>query len=228
MEQTKEKGVLLVTGIAAGLQEDMDNFPRPLIFDWLAVGMDAVDKIQGHLDYMSTYHPEDIPAAMEKRKACGGNTDYKVISHLYAGGVDIVEPFDPPSGSSALLGVLAALKMGYKKIILCGCPLQNLGVPDKEYEQFRKGWIAKYAQVMGKVKSMSGWTKEFLGAPTVEWLNDNTEPVYKEDARKILEDTARGIYALLEKNHVDMIPKLILTPAGMKFDVQFQYRGPSA
>jgi hypothetical protein len=84
-------------------------------------------------------------------------------------GVDIIEPLFPGerSGSSALLGALAALKIGYRRIILCGCPLD-----EKKYQPFQIGWIAKEKVVKGKVFSMSGWTKELLGAPGAEWMEN--------------------------------------------------------
>jgi hypothetical protein len=66
--------------------------------------------------------------------------------------------------------------MGYKKIILCGCPMQgsNLTAPKKaQYNCFQEGWLL-FAKKMfeDKVRSMSGWTKDFLGYPTKEWLNE--------------------------------------------------------
>ena len=133
-------------------------------WDYMAIGLDAIDKHLGHIGFMATYHPDDIKPAFSKREHVNGNTDYQVISHVEKEGVDIVYPYKAPSGSSALLGVLAGIKLGYDKIILCGCPM------DGAYEQFRQGWQAHLDEYVGKVRSMSGWTKNFLGEPTGEWL----------------------------------------------------------
>jgi hypothetical protein len=142
---------------------------------YMLIGLDSVDKFLGPVQYLVTFHPDDLPACLQRRAAAGGNTDYKVISHLdrekHQPGVtyplvDIVHPYEPPTGSSSLLGVLYAIKLGYQRIILAGCPLDV-----KPYITFQKGWQAHLDKYVGKVRSLSGWTREFLGYPTEEWLD---------------------------------------------------------
>ena len=151
----------------------------PSTVSFMLIGLDAVEKYLGHADYFATYHTSDIEPAFERRKAAGGNTDYMIIAHQQhiekpTGRelVDLIIPCEPPSGSSALLGVLAGIKLGYQKIIVCGCPL--IGRNDKQYDyaNFQKGWTAKLAMIKEKTRSMSGWTQELLGAPTEEWINN--------------------------------------------------------
>ncbi len=55
--------------------------------------------------------------------------------------------------------------MGYKRIILCGCPLTGNAPEGNPYDDFRPGWIENKAELVGRVTSMSGWTKELLGSP---------------------------------------------------------------
>jgi len=129
-----------------------------------------VDKYAWPIKYVATYHPVEIPQIRSHRELAGGNTDYLVISMEAREGVDIVEPFEPPSGSSALLGVQAALRLGYKKIILCGCPLIGKNAAGGTYETFQKGWRFHAAKLKDCVRSMSGWTADFLGRPTADWL----------------------------------------------------------
>lgn len=160
---------IIVTGSHNSVVDEIKAIPNYHEFDFMAIGLDAVHLYPWDIRFVATYHPSDIPLIKERRAAVG-NTDYKVISHVEAEGVDIVEPYEPPSGSSALLGVLVAIKMGYDKIILCGCPLTGSNGKNQSYEGFREGWVAKKDVVLGKVKSMSGWTKEFLGGLTEEWL----------------------------------------------------------
>ena len=51
--------------------------------------------------------------------------------------------------------------------------MQGLNIAqNNEYETFQAGWIVKEAQVKPFTRSMNGWTKEFLGAPTLEWLEN--------------------------------------------------------
>lgn len=151
----------------------------PSTVSFMLIGLDAVDKYIGYADYFATYHPVDIEPAYERRDACGGNTDYVVIANTqYADQekghhlVDMIVPFKPPSGSSALLGTLAAIKLRYKKIILCGCPLTGKNDKGEDYAHYQKGWIAVGQQVKDYVRSMSGWTREYLGAPTEEWITE--------------------------------------------------------
>ena len=142
-------------------------------FTYMALGDKMVHLLPFRIEYVATYHPTEIPKIKELRESGGGNTDYKVISHEQRPDVDIFEPFRPPSGSSALLGTLAAIRLGYNRIILCGCPLTGINEIDKSnYETFRAGWTALKKEVHNKVRSMSGWTRELLGEPSEEWLQE--------------------------------------------------------
>ena len=154
---------LIIIGSAPCLEDDLSKIPEG-IWDYMAIGLDAINKHPGRIKYMATYHPLDIKEALSRRAKAGGNTDYKVISHQPGENIDIVYLYKAPSGSSALLGILAGIRLGYDKIILCGCPM------DGAYEQFRQGWQAHLDEYVGKVRSMSGWTRDFLSLPTDEWL----------------------------------------------------------
>lgn len=146
-------------------------FPAPSECDFMAIGLDAVDKYGWPIKYVATYHPEDIPQILARREARIGRVDFTIICHVQCDHVDIViKDYWTPSGSSALLGVQAALRMGYKRIILCGCPLIGKNDKGSKYESFRTGWEARKKELAACVRSMSGWTRDFLGAPTEEWL----------------------------------------------------------
>ena len=79
-------------------------------------------------------------------------------------------------GSSTLTGVLAGLEMGYEEIILAGVPMDNGGgyycCPFWSYpyaEAFMKDWEKAAKNTFdGRVTSLSGNTRELLGAP--KWL----------------------------------------------------------
>jgi hypothetical protein len=161
---------LIITGASADVLIDIAGVPRVCSYDFMAIGLDAVDKYVWPILYMATYHPVEIPEIRIRREKAGGNLDYKVISMEARDGVDILEPFRPPSGSSSLLGALAAIRMGYRRIILCGCPLDGKNATGGSYETFREGWKAFAGELAGRVRSMSGWTAELLGMPTEEWL----------------------------------------------------------
>lgn len=163
---------LIITGSAPCVNADIASVPGVCGFDYMVIGFAAAGMHTIYCKYMATYHPVEIPDIQKHREAIGGNTDYQVISHIGQAGVDIVEPLLPGerSGSSALLGAQAAIKLGYTRIVLCGCPLTGENDKGGSYESFRVGWTQKKKYLNDRVRSMSGWTQELLGAPTEEWL----------------------------------------------------------
>lgn len=85
----------------------------------------------------------------------------------------------PGHGTSSLGACYVGLALGYCRIVLCGCPLDDAGhyydpegvkthfikrIPDRNHGP--RFWEHAAQQVFkGKVKSMSGRTRELLGAP---------------------------------------------------------------
>lgn len=136
------------------------------------IGKTASAVLKPQCEYLATYHPAQLPEIREQRRRDGCNLDYRVISHETRPEVSILEPLPPGerSGSSALLAALAALRLGYDRIILCGCPLTGKNDKGSDYESFRIGWQNKQKYLDDRVRSLSGWTRELLGAPTKEWL----------------------------------------------------------
>jgi hypothetical protein len=64
--------------------------------------------------------------------------------------------------------------LGYKRIILCGCPLIGFNKGNQSYAPFQKGWEKNGEELKPFVRSMSGFTREFLGEPDKGWLLDGT------------------------------------------------------
>lgn len=165
--------VITLCGCAPSWEKDLNRLSEMVVdFHVMSIGVSC--PYEGYVKYFATYHIKDIPEYKIKRTRLGFNIDYKIISHRnelkYP--VDFVFEYKPPSGSSALLGAIAAMSFGYKKIVLCGCPLEGVNPKQSSYAMFRKGWTVHKNEVIGKVKSMSGWTKELLGEPTREWLKE--------------------------------------------------------
>jgi hypothetical protein len=172
MEEPQNR-ILIIIGSAPCVQEDIAVALASLHeIDFMLVGLDSVTKYIGQVKYFATYHPAEIQESKERRAKSGGNTDWTIISHQqHESLVNIVIPLAGPSGSSALLGVHAGMQQGYRKIIVCGCPLTGKNDKGQSYEVFQKGWTAKFNEIKDNVRSMSGWTRELLGAPTKEWIN---------------------------------------------------------
>jgi hypothetical protein len=156
----------IILGSAPCAAADLRAIPEAVrrAADIIAVGVDALALSPLPIKYITTYHPEDVP---EIKTRCPNAV---IVAHVAAPGVDVVEPYTPPSGSSALCGALFALRAGYERIILCGCPLTGKAKAGNDYAAFREGWEKKKDLVAEKVRSMSGWTKTFLGAPPQDWL----------------------------------------------------------
>jgi hypothetical protein len=66
--------------------------------------------------------------------------------------------------------------LSINKVVLAGIPMTNAaGHYDEtgdwnEAHKYQREWKEKVKVLEGRVKSMSGWTQELLGAPTLEWL----------------------------------------------------------
>jgi len=163
--------VIAIIGRAPCWSEDFNSLMAMVPeVDIMTVGKDC--EYAGHVDFFATYHPADIPAYKAKRTASGRNTDYKIICHVNEKDkpADLVFRYEHPSGSSALLGAQAAIYLGYKKIVLCGCPLEGVNENNYSYTSFQKGWVKHKAELGNKVRSMSGWTAKFLGKPDLEFF----------------------------------------------------------
>lgn len=163
--------LLIIIGCAPCWEEDLNNLLSVTAsHDVMAIGLDCPYK--GEVDYFASYHTDDIPLYAAKRKRENLNIDYIIISHIAEkeNHIDFILPYKSPAGSSAMLGAMAGIRFGYKKIVLCGCPLQGFNQKKHPYVVFQNGWKARFNVFNGIVKSMSGFTQELLGAPTEEWL----------------------------------------------------------
>lgn len=170
---------LIIIGSAPCVADDLAKIPNIVDCDCMAVGLSSLDKYSGIIKYIANNHPENINKIREAMKQ-RGTTDYKIIGPTKDKGVDIVEPYRPPSGSSAITGALAAIRIGYDKIILAGCPLTGQSPTDGNfYEEFQEGWEAKKDELFGIVTSLSGWTKELLGEPEI--IQDSINPIMRWD-----------------------------------------------
>jgi hypothetical protein len=166
---------IAIIGCAPNWQEDINNLLLLTSkFDVMAIGIDC--PYEKEIQYFATYHVLDIGPYKLKRQRLGLNLDFKIVSYVENIKeknifIDFIFEYESPSGSSAMLGTLAAIEFGYDKIILCGCPLEGINSNKISYKIFQKGWIKNQDKVKDKVKSMSGWTASFLGMPNKEWLN---------------------------------------------------------
>lgn len=157
---------LIVMGSAPCLETDLEKL-RSIVkndleddFDFLAVGLDCADRYLRRIEHAVTYHPREFDDFQKRRERAGGNLDYATHTHCRPELGHRVWPFEPPSGSSSMLGIEVGLGLGYSRIIVAGVLLEG-----KVYARFQKGWETRYDKIKGKVRAMNGYPREMLGAP---------------------------------------------------------------
>lgn len=94
-------------------------------------------------------------------------------------GADIVKA--KWQGTSGLYAVQIALEeLKFDGVILAGCPIDadagtlapehSLMTDADRVERYRPEWRLAMPSIGARTRSMSGWTRAILGAPTKEWL----------------------------------------------------------
>jgi len=131
------------------------------------------------VDHWCTMHPEKMDSWIEKRRA-NGYPDPKAFWTAYerTGRTTFdYEMIRNTKGGSGLLAVYVARKLGYKKIVLAGIPMhqqfEHYHTPGtwRECHFYQVVWEHdKSLTEFDDVRSLSGWTKERYGEPTLEWL----------------------------------------------------------
>lgn len=132
-------------------------------------------------DVWVSYHQNLLVDWIEKRRKRGKPPAKKV--YVSTGrckrGVKGAKTIKVRGGSSGLLATHAALTEGASHVILTGVPmdpqqghvLNNYKVDAwLDGKKYLTHWQRDYKILRSKVRSMSGFTKELLGEPTIDWL----------------------------------------------------------
>jgi len=168
--------VLLALGGADCVWDDMERAAGMLDrFDVAAVN-EAGRDYRGDLALWCSLHAEKMPGWQRARR---GNQDYACICNKLRAGarIDRAVP-EFWSGSSGLYVVqVAAMVFGYDRIICCGMPLTETphfhkAHPWNDARTYQRGWRegTDQPELRGKVRSMSGFTRDLLGEPDTDWL----------------------------------------------------------
>lgn len=178
----------VILGGAASVWDDHERAREIGRFDATIAVNDALAHYPGEVEIAATLHPEKLSDWLAARDAAGyspptiiaahkGNTQ---VGRRNACPVDYVTDYRWPgmsaSGSSGLFAVKVAIEHGFERIVLCGVPMQADGRhffdarPWSEVNSFTEAWKAALPRINGATRSMSGWTRQLLGAPTPEWL----------------------------------------------------------
>lgn len=178
--------VAFVLGGAKTLREDWDNALKLTNAHTYIATNETGRDFNGPLPHWVTLHTEKITKWYEERIMQTGDVP---VGQFWTSNIktlpnnNLLNPYmfkhvTSWDGSSGLLAVTVALALGYRKVILCGVPLDKKAghyfspdVPWMDGPRYRHAWITHQDEMYGFVKSMSGWTKALLGAPTKEWLS---------------------------------------------------------
>jgi hypothetical protein len=135
---------------------------------------DMLEAFPGTIDNGVTLHPEKLIGWLSRREAAGKARPVVMWAHRHFANVD--QWSRDWSGSVGLFAVKIAREERFRKIICCGVPMN----PDAQHfkrkktwtsaNAFRRGWLANARAIRPFVRSMSGWTRDTFGPPTVEWL----------------------------------------------------------
>lgn len=171
----------LVLGAASCLWDDVEAALKVGEYDAVIAAKLGGVAWPGELHAWVTLHPDWMPDYRSRRKARGYPEPREVVAHKPGPGIDRIAESRWPeqkyrSGASGMFAAKVALDDGFDRVVLCGIPMdQQVGRIDG-----RKTWPAAntYRQAVtlalprlkGKVRSMSGWTREVLGAPDADWL----------------------------------------------------------
>lgn len=132
-----------------------------------------------NLTAFCTLHPENLTKWMKQRRDKGLPEPKHVIAHeersLVTDVIWHLLPGQKQSASSGVYCAIAAMNLGYERVVLCGVPLTagpHFFTNDswRDLDQFVKGFDQIAALLQHHVRSMSGYTRERLGLPTREWL----------------------------------------------------------
>lgn len=140
-----------------------------------------------------TLHPEWMDEYEKMRRAAGRPGGYEIVAplegevgmHGKAGRIDRRVTYRWPkmtsSASSGIYAAKVALDDGYDAV-LAGIPMTGAkhyrrGKPWAQLDSFTPGYGIALPHLRGRVRSMSGYTRETLGEPTLDWLRGDPLPV---------------------------------------------------
>lgn len=180
--------VALVLGGGQGVWDDVAAALDLGEFSGVVACNDAGAAYPGPLDAVVSLHPEKWGYWMEQRRRRGYPMPAQILGHSAArdarrlppcvtGFVDQMFPGQKDTGSSGLLALKTALvDRGFDKAVLCGVPMDPRphffdGRAWTAVQSHWRGWLQALPQIEHRARSMSGRTRELLGAPTEQWLS---------------------------------------------------------
>lgn len=147
------------------------------------VAVNTIGALWPHrLDHWATLHPEKMGLWIEARAENGHPPGFTIWAHELdrwhsKRGRELVDrtlPVPMKTGSSGLFAVDVARAVGCERVVLCGVPMTaspHFGRSEAwpEADRYWPRWVERLAE-LSSVRSMSGRTRDLLGAPSPGWL----------------------------------------------------------
>jgi len=171
---------LIIVGSARCVWDDLEKL-LPIECDVMAIN-DMIMHYPYKIDHAYSNDFDMLNEWVAARRPMQKKLDGKVRKHCCFPCKDAEIHNVKAHGSSGLNAIYVGLELGYDEIIVCGVPLDNSGhyfdpswvrtnfeneIPNKKRhgaDQIRF-WSSAAEKWGGKVKSMSGRTRDILGAP---------------------------------------------------------------
>lgn len=165
--------IAFVCGSAACLPDDLEA-ARALAFPDLTVAVNAA-AVAVPAEHFATMHPKNAPRWLAARAEAGLPPPASIWCPPGVGTHDGWRHAPAWGGSSGLFGVAVAMELGADRIVLCGVPLDPIPhiddpEPWRDATRYRYAWRVHEVALRACVRSLSGWTRGLLGAPTAAWL----------------------------------------------------------
>lgn len=143
------------------------------------------------IDHFCTLHAEKVAGWKRQRRelvaSLGRSPDWDFYETWSCGKRAPVDRHftGMTGGSSGLYAVSVALHLGCERVVLAGVPVdarRNAFRNETEWKAYRRytdGWVGRdrvpLPQLAERVRSMSGWTRSLLGAPTPGWIHGEAQ-----------------------------------------------------
>lgn len=154
--------ILVIAGDGPGTEQELETFEQfGVDYELMVLNRAAKRVAPRKFKWLATAHPDvfrvnqaDHPYLLVGPMPCA---DREWTSSWYT------------CGGSAMYGCLLGLEgLGFDRIALCGCPLT--GAYEYLFSWDNCWWNISRAVFRGRVRSMSGNTRELLGEPDAGWL----------------------------------------------------------
>lgn len=166
----------IVLGGAACVWDDLETYTGPC--DGVAACNAIGAEYGNRLDAWVSLHPEHLlqfaAARVQRLLRPAPLYSHRQPVPASRGHIDVLTdirfPGHADSGGSGLFAVKVALvDLGFDRVVLCGIPLDDAphfdGKPSPTIPQNRAAWEAIPTEYKARMRSMSGWTREHMGAP---------------------------------------------------------------